>query len=301
MVYRATITQDVPGGLSSGHSLLPEPGIGLTTHVGGSLAQMKFPTGKRPQVGGGKRGAVYEFSRKARRNLLNYMNSLNTEKIKLPYFITLTYPKEYPRDKGSWTEHFNRRFRRRFERKYGQVPIIWRKEFQKRGAPHFHLLVFLDAPVGELREFVSRAWYESCGRICPEHLKAGTQVSAARTWRRVMGYASKYMGKVEVLSPGVESPGRFWGRWNDKALPIQPQQDTLPLVQAIKLRRVLRKYTGVRGPLVHRVPGNMSLYVSHRTTQSLLSWLGIIRCGREDHSFGAWRRRQDAAAGVVRR
>jgi hypothetical protein len=264
---------------------------------------MKFPRGKRPRVGGGLRGQVYEFSRKSRRKLLNYMNSLNTEKMRLPYFITLTYPKEYPTDKESWTEHFNRRFRRRFERKYGQVPIIWRKEFQKRGAPHFHLLVFLDAPISEVRQFVSSAWYESCGRICPEHLRAGTQVAPVRTWRRVMGYASKYLGKVEVLASGVESPGRFWGKWNDEFLPIQPQQDVLPMAQAIKLRRVLRKYTGVRGPTVHRVPTNVSLYVSHGTTQGLLRWLGIIRGGRGNHSFGTWRRGRDAAAaaGFVRR
>lgn len=284
------------GGLSSSHNLLSGPGISVTTHVGGSLTQVKFPSASRGRVGGGEKKEVRDFSKRSRRNLLNYFNSLNLDAINpLPVFITLTYPGTYPKDKETWTEHFNRRFRRRLECRYGRVPVVWRKEFQRRGAPHFHLLVFFDArpSMKTLREFVSRAWYESCGSICPEHLFAGTRVERIRSMRGVTGYAAKYMGKLETLAPGVESPGRFWGRWNDSSLPIEPQVEGLSYEQAVRFRRVLRNYTGVSFSTRFSYPSNLSVYVSYSTTQKLLSWVNesdsIIGSGEVPSSFCSWR------------
>lgn len=273
---RLPLPEDVPG-LSSAHILsADEPGVSITSHTGGRLTKISFPRGKKPQSGGGKRSAVTEFSRKSRRDLLNFFNSLNQNKIKnLPLFITLTYPAQFPTDKETWTEHFNRRWRRRFERRYGRLGMVWRKEFQKRGAPHFHVLVFTDRSPSEMYEFVSRAWYESCGEISPEHLRAGTRVERVRSWGGVMAYAAKYMGKLETLAPGVESPGRFWGKWNVEELPVDPHEETISYDQAVPLRRVLRKYTGQKLPkrTLHLRSLNLTAYVSDSTTRRLMDWL----------------------------
>lgn len=273
---------DYVPGLSSAHNLsADEPGVLLHSYEGGSVTSVKFPRGGREQVGGGLKKSITEFSRKSRREMLNYLNSLNKNKVKaLPLFITLTYPDEFPRDKASWTEHFNRRFRRRFERKYGQVGMIWRKEFKQREtgrnrgawAPHFHLLVFTHISPWQMYEFVSRAWYESCGEISPEHLEAGTRVEKIRSWRGVMGYAAKYMAKVERLAFGVESPGRFWGKWNADALPVDPVEQLLPFDQAIRVRRALRKYSRMRLRNHRRGLQNMTVYVPFDASRRLIQF-----------------------------
>lgn len=72
-----------------------------------------------------------------------------------------------------------------------------------------------------------------------------------RSWRGVMAYAAKYMAKVEKLAFGVESPGRFWGRWNPDELPTDPVERVLPFDEAVRVRRLLgsapRCATGITG------------------------------------------------------
>ena len=142
------------------------------------------------------------------------MNSINMERVNAPpLFITLTYPDQFPTDKATWTEHFNRRFRRRLERRYPGAAAIWRKEFQQRKtgenagkwAPHFHLLLFVEAEPSELYEWLSQAWYESCGRICDDHLLSGTRVEAVRSWEGAKRYVAKRQGEVEQLEASVPS------------------------------------------------------------------------------------------------
>lgn len=83
---------DAPG-LSSAHILSPPASVDFITHVGGSLAKLKFPSSGRPQVGGGRKREVRCFSPKARRDMLNFLNSINIERMNTPpLFITLTYP-----------------------------------------------------------------------------------------------------------------------------------------------------------------------------------------------------------------
>ncbi len=161
------------------------------------------------------------------------------------------------------------------QRKFGRFPMVWRLEFQRRGAPHFHLLAFVDATPSELHEFVSRSWYEACGEISPEHLRAGTNVQKVKSWRGMMAYAAKYMGKLEQVSPGVESPGRFWGVWSKELLPISVEVVALDHHQAIRVRRIYRKFSGTRYRTLRMLYGTTT-FVRYETSTRLLAWLGII-------------------------
>ena len=67
--------------------------------------------------------------------------------------------------------------------------------------------------------------------------------------------------------------GRSWGKWNADALPIDRRHYRLPYDQGITLRRVYRKFTGIKPPVRHRRPTNMACYVKYPTTQKLLAWL----------------------------
>jgi len=246
------------GGLSTAHISTQGDKVAMgkeaAVHawVGGSLvkAQRTGPY-SLAQCGGGKRGKVKSFSRGSRRRLQRLMATI--ERDKLPIFVTLTYPDEFPGSAQTWAVHLER-FRSRLKRKgWG---CIWRREFQTRKsgtnvgkvAPHYHLLVW-GASYKELKTYLARAWWECCDRICPEHLAAGTRVEVIRTWGGVAGYVSKYMAKTEVLPglDGVESLGRFWGVINRDAIPwAECIVMTLTDKVVNTLFRYMRRATGIR-------------------------------------------------------
>ncbi len=262
-------------GLSTAHIWPHRPPATHTAAVGGSLAAIEFSSkGRNHRRGGGRRQTISTFSRASRRRLLQTLNSINKKQVKIPLFITLTYPGEFPTDPRTWKRDLQA-WRRRMHRKFGPCPMVWRLEFQKRGAPHFHLLAFIDATAAELYEFVSRSWYEACGKICPEHLRAGTNVQPVKSWRGVMAYASKYMGKLETAIPGEVAPGRFWGVWSKELLPISVEIIPLDHHQALRLRRIYRKFSGTRYR-TQRILFGTTTFVRHETSNRLLAWLGII-------------------------
>jgi len=123
-----------------------------------------------------------------------------------PLFVTLTYPEEYP-DVETAKRHL-RAWLMRLKRAAPRAGWVWRMEFQERGAPHFHLLIwgvpFLD------KEWVSRTWYEVVSSGDPKHLRAGTRVERVWSWRGVLSYAAKYMTKDDD-GPVPEWTGRVWG------------------------------------------------------------------------------------------
>ena len=192
-----------------------------------------------------KRGKIRSFSRRSRIRLMKVLSKL--DRSKMPYFITLTYPSSFPSAKVAKGDL--KAWLKRLMRLSPQAGVVWKMEFQERGAPHFHLLVWgLPAWSGKALErfrcWVSRSWYEVVGSADEKHLKAGTNVQRIRSWRGVMFYASKYMGKeVEVI--GDEEPGRFWGVVNARALPWSVTlRVRLDWEVFYKLRRVLSKLTG---------------------------------------------------------
>lgn len=97
-----------------------------------------------------------------------------------------------------------------------------------------------------MRSFVARAWYEVCGKVSEDHLKAGTSVEKVRNWLDTM----KYMAKAETLTDIAEddepegekkSPGRFWGIWNKDLLHIVWETVQISPRGFFKIRRILRR------------------------------------------------------------
>lgn len=165
-----------------------------------------------------ERGEITGFSRASRKRLIELMHQLE---FKDALFVTLTYPKEFPQDGRIFKEHL-RVWRERLQRSFGKLRVIWRLEFQKRGAPHFHLLL-LDAPRVD-KDWLSQSWYDVVGSGDPLHLLAGTNinlVTGAKERKLVMFYVGKYLGKADQADApkGVTHVGRYWGCWNVKAKP----------------------------------------------------------------------------------
>jgi hypothetical protein len=189
-----------------------------TIAVGGAFFCVKAGKCYREEVLGGKRGEITQFSSASRRRLMRLMAQVDrTACRRKPLFITLTYPREYPTSSTVYKSHL-RRFLLAFGRRYPHTPIIWRLEYQERGAPHYHLMVF--TPWFISWRWVAKAWYEATGRADYLTLVAGTETRAVRSWRGVMSYAAKYMSKSKPLPEG-QRPGRLWGVHCRKDLPIR--------------------------------------------------------------------------------
>lgn len=178
----------------------------------------------RPEMVHGKRGEITHFSNASRRRLMRLMAQIDrTAFRRRPLFITLTYPAKYPTSSRVYKAHL-RSFLARFARRYPHVPIIWRLEYQKRGAPHYHLMVF--SPWYIDYRWVAETWYAATGRGDVFTLISGTETRAVRSWRGVMYYASKYMSKGGEV-PSGHKPGRLWGVHSREDLPIRLQVITL--------------------------------------------------------------------------
>ena len=75
--------------------------------------------------------------------MLALVNAVDQPSVKLDdlYFITLTYQQQDQAADASKRDL--EKFLKRFERKYGPTWLLWKLEPQKRGTPHYHLLVHL--------------------------------------------------------------------------------------------------------------------------------------------------------------
>lgn len=151
-----------------------------------------------------KRSAITEFSRKSRTRLRRQLQNADP-----PYsvMITLTYGKEFASDGRKCKEDLLR-FRDQL-RRYGFLPesSVWVLEFQRRGAPHFHILTSMFIPKMAL------SWLWNWASGAP--VRTATNIKAVRN---ATGYALKYASKLEQKDcpPQFQNVGRFWGIWGTK-------------------------------------------------------------------------------------
>ena len=89
------------------------------------------------------------------------------------------------------------------------IRYVWVLEFQKRGAPHYHIIASDCIPKAELAE----RWYNIVGSGDEKHLRAGTQIDFIKSKKQLYGYLSNYVKKLEQKKPpeGFKNVGRFWG------------------------------------------------------------------------------------------
>jgi hypothetical protein len=184
----------------------------------------------------------------------------------------LTYPGEYPQNPARCKGHL-KALRKRLQREYEPFAAFWRLGIQKRGAWHFHLLLFLGPSIGlidELRRFISSSWYEVTGKVSEGHLRAGTRVVAVRRWREVTSYVERYMAKPEEFPEGLQT-GRIWGIWNKELLPIRWETTKVSLRDAFRIRRIYRKLARRKG--TGSLP-RITVFIRYENVVRLLDFLG---------------------------
>jgi len=174
-----------------------------------------------------------------------------------PLWICFTYPKDWPGTSEVWKRHLHN-LRRELSRLPGNpiIGAIWRLEAQKRGAPHYHMLLWHRMPdmdqelaLKDFEGWLQKVWYRIVGSEDPKHLEHGVKVEPITTKeakRKVMIYLGKYLGKdsVHPKSQVYKHPvGRHWGVWNKAELLVEPQTSYISQDQYKTLRRIFR---GVR-------------------------------------------------------
>lgn len=236
-----------PGPLSNAHI---RPQGSASYWVGGS--KVKFSKPKIKTLGKhscGIRGEIKKFTRASRLRLMYKLAEVRQDG--LPQFMTLTYPDRYP-EVDQAKKDFSRLVKR-LKRRFPAMSLFWKLEPQDRGAPHFHCLVW-GLPGWAVLEPVATAWYEIAGGGDINHLlfhlgalpRSKPCISQVRSWRGVMSYASKYLGK-ELTAGTWASPGRFWGvLYRDQIPWAEMIRETVTYQGACNLIRALRRYTGIK-------------------------------------------------------
>ena len=118
---------------------------------------------------------------------------------------------------------------KRISRKYARLSIVWRLEFQRRGAPHLHCVLY-NAPWVD-RQWLVAAWGELVNQLNPV-----VDLRRVKSGRQLIAYVSKYVAKVgdsSLLDIGTKNAvawgrwpsmkgncGRSWGVWNAGCLPF---------------------------------------------------------------------------------
>jgi hypothetical protein len=188
------------------------------------------------------KGEIVCWSRRSRERMSEYIASLDFSEwlqvdgalamvtLTIPALTRETWLKVAP--DGKTYKKLLKRFELRWRRNVGPWVCLWKLEFTKRGAPHWHGLLRVPALVGSqtFEEWLSQTWADCVAHPDPEeyqkHLKAGTGVDFSgkdfSDPRRIalyfMGHSAKSVdGKeyqhivpLEWQEPG-KGPGRFWG------------------------------------------------------------------------------------------
>lgn len=167
----------------------------------------------KPPNSGGDRKEVLYWSEKSRRRLAFYAANTDARFVSM---ITLTYPAAFPVSGKVCKKHLNS-FLVWLRRRGLGVQYLWFFEFQKRGAPHFHILSSVS--IASIRQDISAAWYRIVGSGDERHLLAGTNAEKLRTADGGKRYALKYAAKMQqkTIPLGFRESGRFWGASRNSA------------------------------------------------------------------------------------
>lgn len=210
------------------------------------------------------RRQVKNWSDKSRLKMLERFASLDYTPFEssesIPALLTLTYPADW--HSVAYSAQAAKRhlhtFRKRFERAYGRPFFgLWKMEFQRRGAPHFHILA--PVPIGvKFAEWLSKTWSEVVNHPDPiqreKHRLAGTGVDLAKGLTAqdahlISFYFSKHSsagyGPKEYQNIPPEewqkqgTVGRYWGYWG---LSIATRKVFVDKEKALFIARTLRRW-----------------------------------------------------------
>jgi hypothetical protein len=248
-------------GLSKGHTVtdgIPQISKDLNSYLhvweGAGLLRVKNPytgdfdpterDGKRIRA---KRGEIKGHSSKSQSRARQFLAKIPNEAIMGGLLVTLTYPGKQAADKIPEASEYKvyKEHLRRFNQSVVRVwkgSGAWFLEFQSRGAPHYHLIVFgVDhSEIEGFQNWVSHEW----NRIVDggsDHLKAGTRVEIPKNCQAARNYVTAYFTKGSQALEETKV-GRYWGKFGTASIPISPEGvEVLTPIQATIATRTARR------------------------------------------------------------
>lgn len=176
----------------------------------------RYPDGKKPVPPSDHR--IHGFSSASRKRLMDGLASWNNLSVRA-FFITLTYHEEWGISFEAWKRDLDVLIKR-MKREFPTIGGVWKLEFQRRGAPHFHLIVCAEEFKTRemLEEWITDNWADIAHKSSEYGGKYATNVKRIISHRHAMHYAAKYMSKEtpwavneetgEIL--GEIATGRCW-------------------------------------------------------------------------------------------
>jgi len=202
------------------------------------------PLQTNTQVGGGIRSRIQGFTRRSRHSLMRTINRINTAQVGPMGFLTFTYHENWQeRDVKRDLDLYFKRLRRRFP----GLSYVWRLEYQRRGAPHFHVLIFF--PTNQVLDIEDEAlladhWHQVVDEGNIHHAKHGTKVKIFEdSFEGVRIYTMKYCTKMKeggtVTLEGYT--GSYWGK--SQNLPMAALDElVLDEGEEVEARRQIRNW-----------------------------------------------------------
>ncbi len=249
-----TTTEAEARSLAPGHnSTQPLPATPtLTLAVGGCVGKLRATPPSTPRLSeraptknGGPRGEVRGATRRSLARFREKLASVN-EKLHPTSkcaFVTLTYPATYPPEPEDWQANMTK-LKRGLEDRFGPMGALVRKEFGRRGAPHFHLVVLLVGGVTpwEYTTVARRLWLGIAGDGGSAHERHGVDGGPIRSWKAARAYLTK--DDPIPTEEGTNRPrrtGRIWYVWRPEILGIAYRTIPLTAKAYVFLRRVFRR------------------------------------------------------------
>ena len=215
---------------------------------------------------------ITHWSRKSRANMCRSLAEYDYTPIvargRIPAMVTLTYPGDWEvvAPRGRDVKRHLANWRKRFEREWAEkLCFIWKLEFQRRGAPHFHLWMTPPTTAGRsglmFRQWCSHAWADVVDHPDDEqrrlHVLAGTAVDTLEGIRacdpkRLAIYFTKHSSpntngdkEYQHIVPAAwrgsgNGPGRFWGVAGLKKVTASVE---IELSDYIRARRIVRRWS----------------------------------------------------------
>jgi len=218
----------------------------VDVHLGYMDIKVDRPKLKQPVAGKeGNKKRLAGWSRSSR----NYLNRCLRSIVRgdtHPYMLTLT-SQGYSEDTQVYHDQVDH-FMISFERRFPDCSIVWRLEFQQRGAPHWHLLIYLsegEPPIlHEDKHWIAGTWYGIVGGDVSV-MKYGTKLTDATDGEYAAKLKNYLLAFHHLKDNQVRDDiytGRYWGIRNKKGLNMGPiAQGTLVYKAFVKLRRIARK------------------------------------------------------------
>ena len=204
----------------------------------------------------GKRGNISKLTPATMRRLKRDLGEVKADTE--AYTFCLTYPDQFPSAKLA-REHFNKLTRWCSRKRWKAFGAHYKREPQKRGATHFHILIYCNKSE-ELARECANAWLRKWCAISSEGQRDDEKAKQLEwhlhdnNFERMRGdsffdYLGKYIGKDGGEMPEGycdEGGGRWWGKINRAAIPYATEVNETPEIDMQMQRQVIRIFYKLR-------------------------------------------------------